>query len=331
MYNNFINNTLKKGTVLFLFLLVALFDACHFRQTEPHVAYLFAYFIGNGPGEEAIHFAISEDGMNFRALNNNEAVIAADTISSRGGVRDPHILRGPDGLFYMVVTDLYVPKDGWNDNKAMVFLKSDDLINWTSAVVTIPELFPEFDDVYRVWAPQTFYDELRKKYMVYFSMIQPGGYDIIYYAYANDDFTSLVTAPKQLFYHPYDMACIDGDIVYKDGQYHLFFKTEGGKKGIKKAVSEELTKGYEMVDQYLHQIDAVVEGACVYQLIDTETYILMYDVYGRGSYQFTQSTDLLTFEVIDHKISMDFHPRHGTVIPITQSELDALRVQWPVI
>jgi hypothetical protein len=32
--------------------------------------------------------------------------------SSRGGVRDPHILRGKGGAFYMVLTDLYVPEDG---------------------------------------------------------------------------------------------------------------------------------------------------------------------------------------------------------------------------
>ena len=28
--------------------------------------------------------------------------------------------------------------------------------------------------------------------------------------------------------------------------------------------------------------------------------------------------------MIDHAISMDFHPRHGTVIPITQKELQRL-------
>ncbi len=223
--------------VAFLVILIPAITACKNQShDEPFSAYLFAYFMGNGPGEEAIHFAISEDGFNFQALNNNKPVITADTISSRGGVRDPHILRGEDGMFYMVVTDLYVPRDGWNNNKAMVFLKSENLIDWSSSVVNISDLFPEFHDVYRVWAPQTFFDNEKGKYMVYFSMIQPGGYDIIYYSYANANFSSLETTPKQLFYHPDGIASIDGDIVYKDGKYHLFFKTEGGGKGIKKAV-----------------------------------------------------------------------------------------------
>jgi predicted acyltransferase len=199
-----------------------LFHSCS-QGDEDYSAYLFAYFVGNGPGQEAVHFAISPDGFNWVALNGNQPVIAPDTISSRGGVRDPHILRGPDGKFYMVLTDLYVPDDGWT-NTGMVFLKSDDLVSWTSSKVNIPDLFSEFNDVTRVWAPQTFYDEEAGKYMVYFSMLQPGGYDIIYYAYANDDFTSLATKPEQLFYHPDSKSCIDGDIFIKTASITCFSK-----------------------------------------------------------------------------------------------------------
>ncbi len=69
--------------------------------------YLFAYFIGNGPGEESIHFAVSSDGFHYRALNDNQPVLDSKQISTTGGVRDPHILRGADGnTFYMVATDL---------------------------------------------------------------------------------------------------------------------------------------------------------------------------------------------------------------------------------
>ncbi|TCO08840.1 family 43 glycosylhydrolase [Natronoflexus pectinivorans] len=309
-----------------LVILTLLNASC--SDKDKYTAYLFAYFIGNGPGEEAIFYAVSPDGFNYVALNNNRPVIAADTISSRGGVRDPHILRAPDGKFYMVVTDLFVSNDGWSNNQAMVFLKSDDLINWTHSVVNVSELFPNFHDVRRVWAPQSYFDEEEGKIMVYFSMLQPGGYDIIYYAYANEDFTSLETEPKQLFFHPENRSCIDGDIVKKDGQYHLFFKTEGHGNGIKKAVSDRLTEGYVMHDEYLQQTNEAVEGSCVFKLIDSDTYILMYDVYIRGEYQFTQSTDLKNFTVIDDEISMNFRPRHGTVIPITQRELESLINKW---
>ncbi|MBN9300244.1 family 43 glycosylhydrolase, partial [Dysgonomonas mossii] len=62
--------------------------------------------------------------------------------------------------------------------------------------------------------------------------------------------------------------------------------------------------------------------------INTDTYILMYDVNMKGKYQFCESTDLESFKVIDHEISMDFHPRHGSVIPITKKELESLIDKW---
>lgn len=291
-------------------------------------AYLFAYFAGNGPGEEAVHYALSPDGFNYRALNNNEAVISPDTVSTTGGIRDPHLLRSPDGdTFYMVVTDLYVPDMGWN-NYAMVMLKSDDLVNWSSSVVNMPETFPEFSEVNRVWAPQTFYDEQEDKYMVYFSMLEPGSYDKIYYAYANEDFTGFESAPKQLFYNADSIATIDGDIVKKDGKYHLFYKTEGGAQGIAKAISDSLTGGYQNLPGDVDQTEERVEGSGTFKLNGTDTYILMYDVYIEKSYQFTESTDLTNFTVIDDSISMDFDPRHGSVLPITAEEAQRLLDTW---
>ncbi|WBL25320.1 family 43 glycosylhydrolase [Zunongwangia sp. HGR-M22] len=299
------------------------------KKTNENTAYLFTYFTGNGAGEEAIRYAISSDGYNFHALNNNEPIVASDSISRTGGVRDPHILRkeNNDG-FYMVVTDL-LTKNGWS-NTAMTLLKSDDLINWSSSVIDITETFPEFSDVSRVWAPQTIYDANKKKYMVYFSMLQPGSYDKIYYAYVNDDFTALETTPKQLFFNPNEMASIDGDIIKKDDKFYLFYKTEGDTdKGIKVAISDSLTSGYKAESGNVDQTDKAVEGSGVFKLNNSEDYILMYDMYTSGKYQFTRSADLKNFEVVDEDISMNFHPRHGTVLPITSEELQRLLKEFP--
>ena len=296
--------------------------------TANYSAYLFAYFTGNGKSEEAIRFAISNDGFNYRALNGNEPIISSEKISSTGGVRDPHILRGADGkTFYMVATDM-VSALGWNSNRAMVLLKSTDLINWTSSVVNIQKRFPGNDSLLRGWAPQTIYDPQAKKYIIYFSMKHGKDPDKIYYAYANADFTDLETEPKQLFFSPTNGASIDGDIVLKDRKYHLFFKTEGEGAGIKIAVSDKLTEGYVLRDKYVQQTKDPVEGAGVFKLNNGEGYILMYDLYTKGRYQFTESKDLENFTVIDNEVSMNFHPRHGTVLPITAKEAKVLVSKW---
>lgn len=327
-FKNKIKNTIRMAGLLFA--VFALFGSCNQAQPDDELsAYLFTYFTGNGPGEEAIRFAVSLDGYNYRALNNNEPILDSKEISTSGGVRDPHILRGADGWFYMVVTDLYVPDMGWK-NYAMVLLKSKDLITWESSKVNIPESFPEeFGDVWRVWAPQTFYDETTGKYMIYFSMKQGDDPDIIYYAFTNENFTGLEAAPKQLFYSPTNNAAIDGDIILKDGKYHLFMKSEDGEPGIKLALSDQLTEGYELVsDKRVDCETHPVEGSGIFKRINSDEYILMYDVYTSGRYQFTKSADLQNFSVIDEAISMNFHPRHGTVMPITGKELKRLISQW---
>lgn len=311
---------MKKYTLLLALLFTGVL-AAYCQQS----AYLFVYFTGNRMSEEAIRMAVSVDGYNYRALNGNQPVIDSRIISSTGGVRDPHILRSEDGkTFYMVVTDM-VSANGWDSNRAMVLLKSKDLIRWTSNVVNIQKKYPDQENLKRVWAPQTIYDKEAKKYMVYWSMKHADGVDIIYYAYANKDFTDIEGEPKPLFLPKNGKSCIDGDIIYKDGLYHLFYKTEGHGNGIKKATTASLTSGqWTESDDYKQQTKEAVEGSGIFPLAGTDKYILMYDMYMKGKYQFTESSDLEQFKVIDNSISMDFHPRHGTIIPITQKELQRL-------
>ena len=300
-------------------------------EEKDYIAYLFAYFKGNNVEEEAVCYAISNDGYNYLSLNNNNPVIDSKQISSTGGVRDPHILRGEDGkTFYMVLTDMTSSK-GWDSNRAMILLKSTDLVNWTSSIINIQQKYTGQEGLKRVWAPQTIYDPAVKKYMVYWSMKHDDGVDIIYYAYANKDFTDLEGEPRILFSPQNNKSCIDGDIINKNGIFHLFYKTEGHGNGIRLAMTDSLASN-KWIEQpgYKQQTRDAVEGSSVFKLINSDTYILMYDVYMKGKYQFCESKDLDVFKVIDHDISMNFHPRHGSIIPITRRELKVLTDKWGI-
>lgn len=300
-------------------------------EEKDYVAYLFAYFKGNNIEEEAVCYAISNDGYNYLSLNNNNPVIDSKQISSTGGVRDPHILRGEDGkTFYMVLTDMTSSK-GWDSNRAMILLKSTDLVNWTSSIINIQQKYTGQEGLKRVWAPQTIYDPAVRKYMVYWSMKHDDGVDIIYYAYANKDFTDLEGEPRILFSPQNKKSCIDGDIINKNGIFHLFYKTEGYGNGIRLAMTDSLASN-KWIEQpgYKQQTSDAVEGSSVFKRINSDTYILMYDVYMKGKYQFCESKDLDVFKVIDHDISMNFHPRHGSIIPITRRELKVLTDKWGI-
>ncbi len=297
---------------------------------DKYVAYLFTYFTGNAPQDEQICYALSNDGWNYTPMNDGRPIIASDTIALKKCVRDPHILRGEDGWFYQVVTDMQ-SHQGWASNRGLVLMRSRDLLKWEHHTVHFPEKYKgtNFANVTRVWAPQTIYDVEAGKYMVYYSLLTDDGtipYDKVYYQYANADFSDLEGEPKVLF--DVKNASIDTDIVRDDdGFYHVFFKTEGQRqKGIKQFIVKSLHNITEADLQpgFCQDTNEAVEGAGVFRLFDG-TWVLMYDCYINGHYQFCKSTDLKTFKMVQNtKTSGKFTPRHGTVIAITQSELDLL-------
>ena len=311
---------------------------CLFLASE-FVAFLFTYFTGNSPQQEQICYALSEDGYNYTLLNQGLPVIKSDSIAFTQCVRDPHILRGEDGkTFYMVATDMKSSL-GWASNRGLVMMKSTDLIHWTHSVVNIPTRFPEWMNVTRVWAPETIYDHKTGKYMIFFSMLTDDGkcpFDKIFYAYANADFTDLESEPVYMFDN--GSATIDGDIVYNDADklYHLFYKSEA-HGGILQATAKQLTaepgqplgSQWTKLDGHVEVCKKAVEGVGVCKSLDGNSWVVMYDCYGAGHYQFCKSADLKTFEwVADTQTKGAFTPRHGTIMPITQEEKDRLLAKW---
>lgn len=290
-------------------------------------SYLFTYFNSNAPEDEQICYALSDDGYNFTPLNHGNPVISSDTIAYTQCVRDPHILRGEDGkTFYMVVTDMKSSL-GWSSNRGMVLLKSTDLINWQHSAINFPTRYTKaWKNVIRVWAPETIYDRKAGKYMVFYSLrtSDPGSYDKIYYQYANADFTDLEGEPQWLF--DAGNATIDGDIVFneKDNLYHLFYKQESGR-GIYQATAANLTDRWKMIDGNVEQTKEAVEGVGVCKTLDGKSWIIMYDCYANGHYQFCKSEDLKTFTFVQNtETKGKFTPRHGTIIPITRAEKERL-------
>ena len=309
------------------------FDVYVHQKDSPYSHYLFTFFPSNT--DENIYYAVSDNGYDYTVINKNKPVITAKDITVMGGLRDPHILRGEDGRFYMVATDMR-SELGWSSNRGMVLMRSDDLINWTCSKVHFPTRYAGtyFANVTRVWAPETIYDPVAGKYLVYFSILTNDGvvsYDKVFYAYANEDFTDLEGEP--IYFYDRGGATIDMDIVYNenDSLYHAFYKNEGAG-GICQVTATSLTapEGQEgsqwsAPSGTLQQTTEAVEGAGIFRLINSDDWILMYDCYMNGHYQFCSSPDLFTFTFRKNTTTQGaFTPRHGTVIPITEEEYQTL-------
>lgn len=345
-------NILKSIAIGALVAMSALEMQAQETKNSPYSSYLFAFFSNNSPQGEQIRYAISDDAFEYTSLNEGRPVVSSDTISLKKSIRDPHIMRGEDGkTFYMVLTDMR-SSQGWQSNDGLVLMKSTDLIHWQHTAIDFPTRFPNLEgfdraNLHAVWAPQTIWDPIEKKYMIYYSIgrhdwdyptedpnfNQP--YFKIFYSYVNEDFTD-ITEPKLLF--DFGTAAIDGDIVYdeKNKEYVLFFKDEGRsvinkngnfrtRQGVMRATSKSLTGPYTVEYRHLQKPGQYpVEGSSVFPLINSDEFILMYDCYANGFYQFCKG-DLKNFTYVkDTPTRGTFTPRHGSVMHITKQERERL-------
>ncbi len=290
------------------------------------------------------YFAISRDGHTFADVNGGQPVLDGKLLAEQKGVRDPHIARGPDGAFYLAMTDLHIfgqragvrttqwerPEEtyGWGNNRAIVLMKSWDLIHWTHSDFRVDKAFPELGDIGSAWAPQTIYDETAGKMMVYFS-IRLNGEIHMYYAYTDDAFTKLVSKPQMLT----EAAGIDGDIVQVGGKFHLHYVT---KATVQHGVSDRINGGYQFDPQRIDPESVSTEAPNVFKLLRTNSFVLMYDVYGArpNNMGFSETTDFVTYSNLGHfnegaiKGTNFDRPKHGAVTHVTPAELDAIAAYW---
>lgn len=285
-------------------------------------AYLFCYFVGNEPQQERIHFAVSQDGYNFEPLNGNEPVIT-QTLGKKS-VRDPYIFRGQDGCFYIIGTDMRC-EEGWTSNHALVTWKSTDLVHWTDeTILDIRDFGGEFAATTRAWAPQALWDESKQAYMVYWAhSTEENDVAAMYYAYTTD-FKSL-SAPQPLYIRE-GIQTIDGDILYnaQNGKYYLYFKHDEDQT-IAYVTADRPEGPYTDAPVVVSLAPTGVEGSSMYPITGTDTWVMLMDEYGEGRYFAQQTTDFETFEKLRRSdYQMDFGPRHGSVVAITDAEYDAL-------
>ena len=317
----------------------------HPFQEKDLAGYVMVYFKDQ---THSAYLAVSRDGYTFTDLNGGAPIFDGTLLAEQKGVRDPHLTRGPDGAFYLAMTDLHIfgkraglrdtdwqrpqEKYGWGNNRALVLMKSWDLIHWTHSDFRVDLAFPELGDIDCSWAPETTYDPVKKQMMVYFTIRYGNKNANIYWAYADEAFTKLVTIPQVI---P-NIGGIDGDLTHVGDQWHLYYV--GGAK-ILHAVSHEINRGF--VAEEGRRIDPETkptEAPNVFRRLGTDTYVLMYDVYGirPNNMGFSETKDFATYQVLGHfnesvMRGTNFErPKHGAVSYLTKEELAAVAAHWHI-
>ena len=319
-------------------------------KAEAKEGYAFAYFTGNDLAGENIFMAASRgnDALKWDVLNGGKPVLKSGLGTK--GLRDPFIIRSPEGdKFYMIATDLSIGGGtSWDASQRqgsqhIEVWESTDLVNWSEQrhVKVSP------DTAGNTWAPEAHYDEKIGAYVVYWA-------SKIYNA--NDPSHSGGTHNKMMYSTTRDFrtfteakvwndpgnSVIDSTVIKEGDTFYRFTKDEGRVSGcldIMQEKSDDLLavdvpatnpRNWTLMANCIGKNAGTggVEGPTVFKSNTEEKYYLFVDEFGGRGYIPLESTSL---ENPDWKLSTNYElpraPRHGTVLPVTKTELERLRGQ----
>lgn len=252
--------------------------------------YLFVYFPYTNAGgkDERIYFGISEDGLNFTALNNQKFILES-TLGTHG-LRDPFVIRSHEGdKFYLLATDLNVapitvdgetyPGRGFDvktGSKSIMIWESTDLVNWSEQ----RECPVAPANAGCTWAPEAYWDDETEQYVVFWaSTISDDNFakQNIYYA-TTTDFKEF-SEPE--IWIQEDGAVIDTTVVKAaDGYYYRYTKNEAGSTNTygtptkhvycERSTSLLSTKWELVYKDSLECGNIKIEGPCIYRLNDDD-------------------------------------------------------------
>ena len=294
-------------------------------------AYVFAYFIGNG--EDGLHLAGSRDGYRWDVLNGGRSVLAP-TVGKAKLMRDPCILRGPDGIYRMVWTS------GWNET-GIGYASSPDLVHW-SPQRELPVMAHE-PTTLNAWAPEIAWDERRGDYLIFWSSTIPGRfaqsesagddagankYNHRIYATTTRDFVTFT--PTRLFYDP-GFSVIDATFVRTDRGDWLLVKDETRhppRKYLQLARAASLQGPFAPLGAPITPPGLWTEGPTALQI--GPDVVVYYDAYTARHYGALRSRDLVHWEDVTDKMRFPDEGtarrmRHGTALRVPVEVLQTLQ------
>ena len=305
-------------------LFIIFLSGCNSGERD---AYIFSYFKDNG--KDGLHLAYSYNGLVWNALNNDKSFLKPH-VGNDKLMRDPCVISGPDGMFHMVWTI------SWNE-KGIGYASSKDLIHWSKQKY-IPVMEQE-NDAKNCWAPELFYDDLKKQYLIFWATTVPGrfsetddqdnrgiagkGYNHRIYYVTTKDFSKFSNT-KILFNQGFNV--IDATIIKAGKEYLMFLKDETNKpfitqKNIRIARSQNVEGPYNKLSKPITG-KYWAEGPTV--IFIRGSWYLYFDKYRLGKYGLLVSNDLINW--FDKSDSLEYPKgmRHGTVFKVKDTLLKKL-------
>ncbi|MDR3118217.1 MAG: glycoside hydrolase family 43 protein [Mediterranea sp.] len=300
-------------TLLALIPVSLAFISCN-RSTEKEY-YVFTSF--HEPADEGLRFLYSKDGIRWDSI---PGVWLKPGAGKQKLMRDPSMVRTPDGVFHLVWTS------SWNGDLGFGYANTKDLVHWSEQQF-IPVMRDEPTTV-NTWAPEIFYDDRKEVFIVVWASCIPGRFEKgveednnnhrLYYITTKDFKT---VSGTQLFYDP-GFSVIDAVIVErgKDDYVLVFKDNTRPNRNLKVAFASSPVGPYSPASEPF--TGTFVEGPAVVKLGDA--YWIYFDAYREKTYGAAKTTDFITFTDETQNITVPKLHKHGTVFKAPASLIERL-------
>ena len=273
-------------------------------QDDADTAYLFTSFRGDGDG---LHLSYSDDALHWTPLSGT---FLKPQVGDRL-MRDPDLLRGPDGTYHLVWTT------GWGDG-GIGYASSTNLTDWPKQ-----SFIPLLENANQHWAPELFYDEPNERFLIVWSSSMRDGKSFRAYYVTTEDFETF-SEPALLFDPPIDN--IDTTMRKTGDRYTIVFKqTDDQGNGvwgdIYAATADSPTGPYTLVETPLLD-DQRAEGPALAQVGDRT--LLYVDYYTQGRFGVLSTTDWQTWTDMSDEAEIVEGQRHGSIVEVPSELVENL-------
>ena len=278
-------------------------------------SYMFTSF--HEPADEGLRYLYSENGMHWDSI---PGIWLKPELGQHQLLRDPSMVRTPDGTFHLVWTT------SWKGDLGFGYANSKDLIHWSKQQM-IPVMTEEPTTV-NVWAPEIFYDEDSEQFMVVWASCIPGRFERgieeennnhrLYYI-TTKDFKTISKA--KVLYDP-GFSSIDAVLVKRDKNDYVMVLKDNTRpeRNLKIAFADSLTGPYSPASQPF--TESFVEGPTVEKI--GEEYLVYFDVYQKKIYGAMRTKDFINFTDVTSEVSVPAGHKHGTIFKAPESVVKAL-------
>lgn len=300
----------KRARVVFTGIVIVSLGACS------RDVYMYSSF--HEPADQGLRLMYSYDGYKWTDLNH---IFLKPEIGAQKIMRDASIQSGPDGTFHLVWTT------GWKGTKGFGYSSSRDLIHW--APERSVEVMGDEPSAVNVWAPELFYDEEAKQFVIIWASTVPFRFEKgqedeynnhrLYYT-VTKDFKTFSKA--KLFMDP-GFSVIDAVIVKQaPGKYVLVLKDNTRMaRNIKVAFSDHVLGPYTNVSPAFTAFKT--EGPSVVH--PGKEWLIYYDSYGNKKFGAAKTYDFKTFTDASSEVDVPEGHKHGTIFKASRAQLRKLK------